>query len=271
MDFFFSIHELEEHVVWSEHLKPLMSDLPEESIRILDYACNEMLNNAIEHSEGDTVKVLIEKKPNGTEVLIADDGVGIFKKIQRELDLHTPHDALLELCKGKLTTDPERHTGEGIFFTSRACREFSVLSGSLFFTHRGGEDWVTEHRQDDPNQGTTVAMTVAVEPDSTLKEVFDDHTASDGEFGFTKTHVPVKLADYGADGLTSRSKARRIINRFDSFSEVILDFEGVGYIGQGFADEIFRVFRNKHSDVRLKCVNTSEDVRNMIEHVLRNA
>ncbi len=269
MDFCFSIHDLEEHIVWSDHLRPLVSDLPRESMQILDYACNEMLNNAIEHSEGDTVKVEVEKGPGETKVFIADDGIGIFEKLQRELDLDTPHDALLELCKGKLTTDPERHTGEGIFFTSRACSEFSVLSGSFFFTHHGGEDWMTE-RRDDFTQGTLVAMTVAIDPDSTLKEVFDEHTASDGEFGFSKTNVPVKLADYGADGLTSRSKARRIINRFDSFSEVILDFEGVAYIGQGFADEIFRVFSKKHPGVRLQCANTSEDVLGMIKHVLQN-
>lgn len=270
MDFRFSIQDLEEHVVWSNHLKPLISDLPEESLQILDYACNEMLNNAIEHSEGDSVSVRIENGTGETKVFIADDGVGIFEKLQRELNLDTPHDALLELCKGKLTTDPERHTGEGIFFTSRACSEFSILSGSFFFIHYGGEDWMTESK-DDPTQGTLVAMTVAVEPNSTLREVFDEHTASDGGFGFSKTHVPVKLADHGTDGLTSRSKARRIINRFESFSEVILDFEGVDYIGQGFADEIFRVFRRKHPNVSLKCTNTSEDVRGMIKHVLRNA
>jgi len=270
MDFVFSIHGLEEHIVWSDHLNPLISGLPEESMQILDYACNEMLNNAIEHSEGNTVRVRVEKGPGETKVLIADDGVGIFEKLQRELGLETPHDALLELCKGKLTTDPERHTGEGIFFTSRACSEFSILSGSFSFIHYGGEDWMTDHKED-PTQGTQVAMTVAVEPDSTLKEVFDEHTASDGEFGFSKTHVPVKLADYGTHGLTSRSKARRIINRFDRFSEVILDFEGVDYIGQGFADEIFRVFRKKHPGVSLKCANTSEDVRSMVKHVLQNA
>lgn len=263
----FSIHDLEEHVVWEDHIEPLVGYLPDEAFRILDYSCNEMLNNAIEHSEGDLVSVQVEERQTEIEVSIVDNGIGIFRKIQNALGLDTPHDALLELCKGKLTTDPERHTGEGIFFTSRACRKFSILSGNLFFSHLSGEDWLTEH-QDNLSPGTTVVMTVAVRPDSTLEEVFDDHTAEEDDFGFTKTHVPIKLADYGADGLTSRSKARRILNRFDNFKEVILDFEEVDSIGQGFADEIFRVFRNRHPEVNIRCVNTSEQIRKMIKHVL---
>jgi hypothetical protein len=49
---------------------------------------------------------------------------------------------------------------------------------------------------------------------------------------------------YEGESLMSRSQARRLMNRFDRFSEVVLDFTGVNFIGQGFADEIFRVFAN---------------------------
>ncbi|MBU0465148.1 MAG: DUF4325 domain-containing protein, partial [Proteobacteria bacterium] len=33
--------------------------------------------------------------------------------------------------------------------------------------------------------------------------------------------------------------------------------------GQAFADQIFRVFTNKHPDVHLKMINTSVDVKNL--------
>lgn len=46
-----------------------------------------------------------------------------------------------------------------------------------------------------------------------------------------------------------------------------MDFKGVTQIGQAFADEIFRVFKNKHPDVHLVPVNTSTDVSNMIKRV----
>ena len=57
--------------------------------------------------------------------------MGIFKKIQKALDLLDERHAILELAKGKLTTDPKHHTGEGIFFTSRMFDEFTILSGGV--------------------------------------------------------------------------------------------------------------------------------------------
>jgi hypothetical protein len=57
---------------------------------------------------------------------------------------------------------------------------------------------------------------------------------------------------------------------FDRFAEVILDFEGVPTIGQAFADEVFRVFRNQHPDVTLRYVRANDSVRRMIHHVERS-
>ena len=67
--------------------------------------------------------------------------------------------------------------------------------------------------------------------------------------------------------LLSRSQAKRLISRLDRFIEVRLDFKGITQIGQAFADEIFRVFANKHPDVHLVPVNTSADVANLIKRV----
>jgi hypothetical protein len=51
---------------------------------------------------------------------IIQNGVGIFKKIQNALGLEDERHAVLELSRGKLTADPARHTGEGIFFVADA-------------------------------------------------------------------------------------------------------------------------------------------------------
>jgi hypothetical protein len=48
---------------------------------------------------------------------------------------------------------------------------------------------------------------------------------------------------------------------------VVLDFTGVEMIGQGFADEIFRVFAEAHPSVHLTPVNYNDTVKNMIRHV----
>jgi STAS-like domain of unknown function (DUF4325) len=97
----------------------------------------------------------------------------------------------------------------------------------------------------------------------TIKKVFDQFT-SDDDYGFTKTVVPVRLMQYGDDNLVSRSQAKRLLERFDRFKVVILDFTAVASVGQAFADEVFRVFRNKHPEVELVPIHTSPDVERMI-------
>ena len=66
--------------------------------------------------------------------MIDDDGEGIFKKIKNALNLLDEKQAVLELAKGKLTTDPSRHTGEGIFFTSRAFNDIFVYCLAMCFS-----------------------------------------------------------------------------------------------------------------------------------------
>jgi hypothetical protein len=100
-----------------------------------------------------------------------------------------------------------------------------------------------------------------------LKQVFDQF-AGNQDYEFSKTHVPIKLLQYGADNLVSRSQARRLLSRFEMFKEVILDFEGIEMIGQAFADEIFRVYQNEHPNVRLTPVNASSAVQGMIARAL---
>jgi hypothetical protein len=51
----------------------------------------------------------------------------------------------------------------------------------------------------------------------------------------------------------------------DKFKEIILDFKGVKSIGQGFADEIFRVFQNSHQEILIKTENASEILNSMLQ------
>ena len=38
-------------------------------------------------------------------------------------------------------------------------------------------------------------------------------------------------------------------------------------MGQGFADEVFRVFQNKYPEIQLEVTNANETVLGMIKHV----
>ena len=262
--FTYDLSGLEEDVVWRASIGPILSDLPENTLSVWQYCVSEMINNAIDHSGGSKLIVSLEKTAAYTELHVYDDGIGIFKKIKDECHLEDERHAVLELAKGKLTTDPARHTGEGIFFTSRMLDNFRILSGGVFFTHEHGEDedWIVEH--DHPNSGTSVLMKLANCTPRTAKEVFDYFASDEHDYGFTKTVVPVRLARHGTEQLVSRSQAKRLLARVDRFSIVIFDFKTVETIGQAFADEIFRVFERAHPNIKLIAINTSISVDQMI-------
>lgn len=255
---------LEEDQVWTNDISTILGQLPENIRDIWHYSFTEMFNNAISHSGGTEAIIHITKTAVDTEMAIMDNGIGIFKKIQTELNLLDERQALLELSKGKLTTDPKRHSGEGIFFTSRMFDSFDILSGGTFFTHSFGteQDWLLE-RQEFQN-GTSVWMKLNNHTSRTVKKIFDEYASGD-DYGFTKTVVPVRLAQYGNDKLISRSQAKRVLARVELFKTVLFDFKEVPTIGQAFADEIFRVFALQHPEIKLIAIKPNSEVRYMIE------
>ncbi len=256
--------KLTEDRVWREEIAPSLGRLPENATRIWQYGFTEMLNNAIDHSGGRAVRIQFEKTAARTEISILDDGVGIFRKIQRAMGLEDVRHAVLELAKGKFTTDPANHSGEGIFFSSRVFDRFEILSGGVYFSHEflDKEDWILQPPV--AAGGTLVQMRLHNHTSRSLKKVFDRYASGDDDYGFTKTVVPVKLMQYGDDNLVSRSQAKRLLARFDRFKVVMLDFSGVQSIGQSFADEVFRVFQSQHPEVELIPFKASSEVKRMI-------
>ena len=259
--------ETAEHIVWREEVEPLLSDIPKTALDIWHYGFTEMLNNAIDHSSGTRVMIQIKRTVRAVNVMLSDDGEGIFRKIQKALALEDERHAVLELAKGKFTTDPDNHTGEGIFFTSRMFDKFAILSGNVYFSHEspGDEDRILENR--DQESGTVVLLRLHNDTERTSREIFDQFTV-DADYGFSKTIVPVDLVRYGDTSLISRSQAKRLLTRVDRFRTVILDFKGVEQIGQGFADEVFRVFTRAHPTVHLVPVNENIQVRTMIRRAM---
>lgn len=256
--------ELAEDVIWRDDIAPALGQLPANVREIWQYGFTEMFNNVIDHAEGTLVRVWIEQSAADTTLAIHDNGVGIFHKIQSRLGLLDERHAVLELSKGKLTTDPARHTGEGIFFSSRMFDDFGILSGETYFSHKFGDeqDWILQREKFDT--GTMVSMRLNNHTARTQRAVFKQYTSGD-ELGFTKTVVPVRLAQYGDEQLVSRSQAKRLLARVDRFRTVLFDFDGVSSIGQAFADELFRVFPAAHPRMELLPINANEAVSQMVE------
>lgn len=269
--------ELEDKVYY-EDIAPLLKSYSRSVQNIWAYAFMEMMNNALEHAKAKEILCRVKQDYLYTEISIADNGVGIFQNIREELFNRTGQradnqDAILELYKGKFTTNRECHSGEGIFFTSKIMKEFAIWSDNAIFStgcfekDRLVQSHLIAYYTKLNRMGTMVTMKLENETNRSLKEVFDMYASVDD--GFVKTVIPVKeLCPYGEP--IARSQARRLLYRLEEFKAAELDFTGVDFMGQGFADEVFRVFQNKYPDIELKAVNANDSVIRMIKHVRAN-
>ena len=265
------LKEISESDVFSLHVVPFIKDVPEVVFKNFAYAFTEILNNAIEHSEGSETVIFITRTDRMLNFIINDNGIGIFNKIAQALNLEDKKHSVLELAKGKFTSDPKGHTGEGIFFSSKVGDNFFIFSDGLIFSSKrediGLENILFESH--DANIGTSVHFCISMEHKETVSNVFDSFTRSPDDYGFSKTTIPVKMLEAGSEMkiFISRSQAKRLLSRVERFSSIVLDFEGVDEIGQGFADEIFRVFKNEHPEIEIFCIKCNNDVEKMIIRV----
>lgn len=258
------IKGLQEDKVFDElHLKLNLSrQLSAPGLQISRYAFTEMLNNAIEHSGSEKVKIICGFKDQFFDFQIQDRGIGVFESVRRKFKLKDHHEAAEHLLKGKQTTDPKHHTGEGIFFTSKISDLFKLDNAKLRLIVENMKDQdvfiVDTHKN---TKGTSVSFRIKKRTRKTLKALFDAYSNADYEFD--KTEISVHLSER-KDEYVSRSEAKRLLFRLEKFKKVVLDFSDVRGIGQGFADEIFRVFQLAHPDIEIVAINTAASVARMI-------
>jgi biotin operon repressor len=240
-----------------------LSALPANVEAITHYAFTEILNNAIDHSMSDrcTIEVWLDASKFGFRV--KDSGIGVFHSIASKLDLPDETAAMIELVKGKTTTMPAAHSGEGIFFVSKAADRFILRS------HKLQLEWNRELNDvfvSDPrfSRGTLGQFEIRTDSRTRLSNVFEAFAPEEFDYRFEKTRVQVKLlrSDY-----VSRSEAKRLLHNLEKFSEIELDFRKVRNVGQGFADEVFRVFATAHPAIVVSTANASVPVDAMIRHV----
>lgn len=258
---------LTEDLPWSRDFAPFF-ELAPEIRRMAQHAFCELLNNAIDHSEGTQVTVSLRQTPQQLQLLVSDDGRGLFDKIHAAFALDDPTHAMLELSKGKLTSQPERHTGRGLFFTSRLADVFDLHANERAFQRR---DWEAGWQPGRAlkRRGTSVYAAFALDTPRTLDAVLQSFSADGASLDFERTIVPLRLITSTLAGLESRSQARRVAARLQSFRRAEVDFTGVPSVGHGFADELFRVIAKGQPECELVAVNMAPGVARMVESVRR--
>ncbi|MBR1801628.1 DUF4325 domain-containing protein [Candidatus Saccharibacteria bacterium] len=233
---------------------------------VFSYAFQEILNNAIEHSESDRIWVKVSKSEEKLKYIIRDFGIGIYRNVKNKYGLQSDYDAALEILKGKNTTMPDEHTGMGVFFSSQIADRIEIKSFGLAFVRENilGEPDVTLLEDGKEVNGTEVQFEISTNSSKSVTRIFQNFSIDKEEGGFDRTEITIKLYQKNI-AFVSRSQARMLLVGLDKFKKVTLDFRGVDNIGQAFADEIFRVYKVRHPEVEFECVNANRAVRFMIE------
>lgn len=263
---------LEEHIVFDDLKRsaPFLQKLKENVFSIYDYAFQEMLNNAIDHSRSKTITVATQQTDGQLFFEIKDTGIGVFANISNKLKLDSELEAIGELMKGKTTTDPENHTGEGIYFTSKVADIFMLESHNLRLIVDNKLNDVFVEELPRHLEGTKVQFLIDAKSKRHLSDIFRKYQTDPEDHAFNQTEIRVKLFTIGSV-YVSRSQARRVMAGLDKkFQTVILDFDKVQTIGQAFADEIFRVYRKRHPEMAIKAINTVPSVKFMVDRAEAN-
>ena len=250
-------------IAYEKYLYPHIREFERNVEHIWSYVFTEMTNNVIEHSGAENMDIIVEQNALATTVWMIDDGIGIFKKIKEYFKLSSIDDAVAELFKGKITTDARNHSGEGIFFSSRMMDDFCIVSDGRIFSHNRYDQDTLRSLNMPFKTGTAVMLKLSNHSRKTPQEIFSRYENPDGEFD--KTEIKLKMIFESSP--VSRSQAKRLCNGLSRFKTIILDFESVEWMGQGFADQIFRVFANEHPQITLSPINMCGDIQKMYRHV----
>ncbi len=261
----YPLQGLQEDLPWRHDFVPYF-ELSVEVRRMAQHAFTELLNNAIDHSGGTQVTVSMRQTPLQLQLLVSDDGCGLFDRIAQSFDIQDPPLALLELSKGKLTSQPLNHCGHGLFFTSQLADVFDIHANQAGYQRRAWERLPWRETRPAARGGTSIYLALSLDTARTLDEVLRAHSVGDNAYAFERTVVPLHVI--GAHRvLASRADAKRAVARLTQFQRAELDFAGITDVGHGFVDEMFRVFRRDHPGVELVPIGMSANVAAMVHSV----
>ena len=266
----YAIAGLDEHTPWARDVLPVLSLTPE-AARLAQHVFGELLNNAIDHSEGTMVTISVRQTPSHLHMLISDDGRGIFHQLAQRAGLDDAQQAALELAKGRLTTQPARHGGRGLFFVARMVDAINLQSDGQVLSWRGNAQTVQFRSHPLRRPGTTVFASLALDTHMRPSDAYGAYGSEESPLDFSRTRVPLRMLTDQGIGLDSRAQASWVVSRLELFATAELDFDGVDDIGPSFIDEVFRVYAAAHPELNLEAHHASERVERLLRAAVRIA
>lgn len=260
--------ELKEDQIFHENISPYLDNLAPELREICEYGFSQVMNNVISHSEGKTCQVHISRNEGTFSFKIGDDGVGILSKVTKHFSLENERHAVMELSKGKMTTDPAHHTGDGLFFVSRLFDRFLLESSGLVWKHEmKNEKWLVTPVKN--KIGTSIFLEINSLSNRSLKNTMNEYSTNGGMI-FNRTCIPVVLSKLDSENLFSRSQARRLTQNLENYKNICFDFTGLDMVSHSFADEVFRVYQQKKPHQKLEWKNSNSELKELFTDIQKN-
>lgn len=110
-----------EDEIYRRYLAPHLVNYRPNIVNIVQHGFTELTNNVIDHADARNFSFKVIENTVTQELImeIHDDGTGVFRRNQIAFACENLYEALVETAKGRRTSQPSRHAGEGLFFTSR--------------------------------------------------------------------------------------------------------------------------------------------------------
>lgn len=260
----YTLYGLQEDLPWQRDFAPHFA-LPKHVARMVQHGFTELVNNAADHSGGSSVTVSLRQTPTHVQLLVSDDGIGVFDKICTAFALEDPQHAMLELSKGRLTSAPDAHTGRGLFFSSQLADVFDIHANNTAYQRRAWESSGWKKGRALPRQGSSIYMAIALNTTRTLDGVMNAWSIGGDGIEFDQTRVQLRLLTTDGQALDSRAQARRVGARLTTFKRAEIDFDGVIDVGHGFTDELFRVFAKANPQIELVATNATPRIEALVK------
>ncbi|MET0383027.1 MAG: ATP-binding protein [Burkholderiaceae bacterium] len=260
----YAVAGLDEHTPWLRDVFPVLRLSPSVA-RVAQHVFGELLNNAIDHADATRIAVSVRQTPTHLHILIGDDGLGVFGQLARKAGLPDAQRAALEIAKGRLTTQPQRHGGRGLFFVARMVDAMDLQSNGQVLQWRRRGDSIRLRPHPLNRAGTTAFASIALDSQLRPTDAYGEFGSADAPLDFSRTRVPLRLLTDNGLTLDSRAQARWVVSRLELFATAELDFTGVDDVGPSFIDEVFRVYARTHPGVRLQPTQACERIGKLLQ------
>lgn len=265
----YTLHGLQEDLPWQRDFAPHFA-LPPHVARMIQHGFTELVNNAVDHSGGTSVTVSLRQTASHAQLLVSDDGCGVFEQICSRFAIADAQHAMLELSKGRLTSQPAAHTGRGLFFSSQLADVFDIHANKHAFQRRAWDPAGWQPGRPLPREGSSIYMAITLDTTRTLDQVLGAWSLDGSGIEFDRTTVSLRLLAGPGQVLDSRAQARRVVARLPMFRQAEISFDGIEEIGHGFADELFRVFGRAHPEVRLVPTGMTPRIAALVQSALNS-